>query len=96
VDAARIGQRIIGDTWLRDADDPGDINKTGYFGSERDGGFAQFTTMPSVNAIAIISTLTDAELATFSCSSSTAEGMLTRAGVTAADTVLVPGAAGRG
>ncbi len=94
VDAARIGQRIIGDTWLRDADDPGDINKTGYFGSERDGGFAQFTTMPSVNAIAIISTLTDAELATFSCSSSTAEGMLTRAGVTAADTVLVPGASG--
>ena len=94
VDAARIGQRIIGDTWLRDADDPGDINKTGYFGSERDGGFAQFTTMPSVNAIAITSTLTDAELATFSCSSSTAEGMLTRAGVTAADTVLVPGASG--
>ncbi|MFT7510163.1 MAG: NADPH:quinone reductase-like Zn-dependent oxidoreductase [Sulfitobacter sp.] len=94
VDARRTGQRIIGDTWLRDADDPSDINKTGYLGSERDGGFAQFTTMPSVNAIAITSTLSDAELATFSCSSSTAEGMLVRAGVTAADTVLVPGASG--
>jgi NADPH:quinone reductase-like Zn-dependent oxidoreductase len=40
------------------------------------------------------SPLSDAELATFSCSYSTAEGMLTRAGVTEADTVLVPGASG--
>ena len=94
VDAIRIGERIITDCWLRDPQDPSDINKTGYFGSERDGGFAQYTTMPAVNAIAVNSPLSDAELATFSCSYSTAEGMLTRAGVTAADTVLVPGASG--
>ena len=38
--------------------------------------------------------LTDAELATFSCSYTTAEGMLNRANVGAGDTVLVPGASG--
>jgi threonine dehydrogenase-like Zn-dependent dehydrogenase len=57
-------------------------DKTGYFGSERDGGFAEYTTMPAANALAVRSDLSDAELATFSCSYSTAEGMLTRAAVT--------------
>ncbi|MEM9319738.1 MAG: alcohol dehydrogenase family protein [Pseudomonadota bacterium] len=94
VDTARIGQRIISDNWLRDADDPDDLNKTGYFGSERDGGFAEFTTLPAGNAVPVASSLSDAELATFSCSYSTAEGMLTRAQVTHSDTVLVPGASG--
>lgn len=94
VDASRIGERIISDNWLRDPTDPTRMDKTGYFGSERDGGFAQFTTMPAQNAIAVKSDLTDAELATFSCSYSTAEGMLARANVTAKDTVLVPGASG--
>ena len=94
VDPARIGDRIITDNWLRDADDLSNKNKTGYFGSERDGGFAEFTTIPSRNAMAIQSDFSDAELATFSCSYSTAEGMLTRANVTKVDTVLVPGASG--
>lgn len=94
VDPARVGERVITDGWLRDRDDLENINKTGYFGSERDGGFAQFATTPSRNALVIQSDLTDAELATFSCSYSTAEGMLTRANVTDRDTVLVPGASG--
>ena len=94
VDPARIGQRVITDGWLRDATDLANLNKTGYFGSERDGGFAEYTTTPARNALAIQSDLSDAELATFSCSYSTAEGMLTRAGVTETDTVLVPGASG--
>ena len=94
VDASRIGERVITDGWLRDADDLDDINKTGYFGSERDGGFAEYTTTPSRNALAVQSDLSDAELATFSCSYSTAEGMLTRARLTASDTVVVPGASG--
>jgi NADPH:quinone reductase-like Zn-dependent oxidoreductase len=94
VDTARIGQRVITDNWLRDAADPLDKSKAGYFGSESDGGFAEFTVIPSVNAIAVQSSLSDAELATFSCSYSTAEGMLTRAGVTNLDTVLVTGASG--
>lgn len=94
VDPARIGERIISDTWLRDPDDPENITKTGYVGSERDGGFAEYTTLPAQNAVRVISDFSDAELATFSCSYSTAEGMLTRANVTHTDTVLVPGASG--
>ena len=87
-------ERVITDNWLRDPDDPDNKDKTGYFGSERDGGFAEYTTLPAQNAIAVNSGFTDAELATFSCSYSTAEGMLTRAHVTDRDTVLVPGASG--
>ena len=94
VDPARIGERVITDNWLRDPDDPDNKEKAGYFGSERDGGFAEYTTIPSRNAMAVHSLLSDAELATFSCSYSTAEGMLTRATVASDDTVLVPGASG--
>ena len=94
VDPARIGERVITDNWLRDPEDPLNKSKCGYLGSERDGGFAEYTTMPSQNALAVKSDLSDAELATFSCSYSTAEGMLTRAQVTETDTVLVPGASG--
>ena len=94
VDPARLGQRILSDCWLRDPDEPTNKNKTGYFGSERDGGFAQYTVMPDRNAIAVNSPLSDAELATFSRSYSTAEGMLGRAQVSDKDTVLIPGASG--
>lgn len=94
VDPSRIGERVITDGWLRDTADPDDMNKTGYFGSERDGGFAEYTTTPARNALAVTSDLSDAELATFSCSYSTAEGMLTRAQVGPDDTVLIPGASG--
>jgi len=71
-----------------------DKTKTGYFGSERDGGFAQYTVMPQRNALRVNCQLSDAELATFSCAYSTAEGMLTRAKAQQGDTVLVPGASG--
>jgi NADPH:quinone reductase-like Zn-dependent oxidoreductase len=70
------------------------MDKAGYFGSEIDGGFAEFTKTDVRNMAVVTSDLSDAELATFSCSYSTAEGMLSRANVTAADTVLVPGASG--
>lgn len=94
VDSARIGERVISDCWLRDPADLDDKTKTGYVGSERDGGFAQYCALPARNALKVDSPLSDAELATFSCSYSTGEGMLSRANVTAADTVLVPGASG--
>lgn len=94
VEEARIGQRVITDNWLRDPQEPENLAKAGYFGSERDGGFADYTTLPSINALAVTSDLEDAELATFSCSFSTAEGMLQRAGLNASDTVLIPGASG--
>ena len=94
VAASRVGERVITDNWLRDPEDPGNRDKTGYFGSERDGGFAEYTTIPSANALTVESGHSDAELATFSCSYSTAEGMLERAAVGRDDTVLVPGASG--
>lgn len=94
VNPSRIGERIITDGWLRDTKEPENMNKVGYFGSERDGGFAEYTTTPARNALAVTSDLSDAELATFSCSYSTAEGMLTRAQVGPDDTVLISGASG--
>jgi NADPH:quinone reductase-like Zn-dependent oxidoreductase len=94
VDPARIGARVISDTWLRDPDNLTNKDGTGYIGSERDGGFAEYCALPARNALIVSCDLSDAELATFSCSYSTAEGMLSRAGVTADDTVLIPGASG--
>jgi len=89
-----IGQRVLTDGWLRDWSEPMNMDKAGYFGSERDGGFAQFATADYRNVGAIDSSLTDAELATFSCSYTTAEGMLVRAEVGQGDHVLVTGASG--
>ena len=93
-DSALLGKRVMVDCWLRDWDDPMNKDKTGYFGSECDGGFAQFTVADHRNVGVIDSPLSDAELATFSCSSSTAEGMLSRANVGPGDTVLATGASG--
>ncbi len=94
VEAARIGARVITDNWIRDPGDRGNRNKVGYLGSERDGGFAEYTAVPSRNALTVRSEMTSPELATFSCSYSTALGMLQRAQVDASDTVLVTGASG--
>ncbi|QFT30344.1 D-arabitol-phosphate dehydrogenase [Labrenzia sp. THAF82] len=89
-----LGQRVLVDCWLRDWSDPKNRDKTGYFGSEIDGGYAQYTKVDAKNVVAINSSLSDAELATFSCSYTTAEGMLSRAAVGADDTVLIAGASG--
>jgi NADPH:quinone reductase-like Zn-dependent oxidoreductase len=94
VDEGLIGKRVMTDGWVRDPSDPTDMDKARYFGSEVDGGFAEYARTQA-NAIAVVnSSLSDAELATFQCSYTTAEGMLTRANVTASDTVLIPGASG--
>ncbi|MGD1926980.1 MAG: alcohol dehydrogenase family protein [Paracoccaceae bacterium] len=93
-DTALIGKRVMVEGWQRDWSDPTNLNKAGYFGSEFDGGFAQYTKTDQRNVAVIESDLTDAELATFSCSYTTAEGMLTRANVGGDDVVLVTGASG--
>ena len=93
-DPALIGRRVMVDVWLRDWDDPLNRNKAGYFGSECDGGFAEYTKVDARNVVPVDSGLGDAELATFACSYSTAEGMLNRANVGDSDTVLIPGASG--
>lgn len=94
VDPDLIGKRVLVDGWVRDWSDPDNKDRTGYFGSECDGGFAQYTRADARDVAVIDSPLTDAELATFQCSYTTAEGMLARAQVGAEDTVLIPGASG--
>lgn len=94
VDPAIIGKRVITDNWLRDWDNPMSPDSAGYFGSECNGGFAQYTTIDHRNAGIVECALSAAELATFSCSYTTAEGMLARANVTDQDTVLITGASG--
>lgn len=89
-----IGKRVLTDNWLRDWSDPLNKDKTGYFGSECDGGFAEYTKVDFRNVAAVDSEFSDAELATFSCSYSTAEGMLIRAGVGPQDRILITGASG--
>ena len=93
-DSSLIGKRVITDNWLRDWNNPLNKNTTGYFGSECFGGYAQYTTIDHRNVGVVNCDLTDAELATFSCSYTTAEGMLSRAEVSKGDTVLVSGASG--
>ncbi len=89
-----VGKRVIADNWLRDWDDPHNKEKTGYFGSECDGGYAEYTLIDHRNIGAIECDWTDAELATLSCSYTTAEGMLSRANVCSGDRVLITGASG--
>lgn len=86
VETARIGERVIVDPLLRDP--------AGYLGADCDGGFAQYVRVPSPNAHAVRSSLSDVELASFPCSYSTAENLLTRTRVVAGETVLVTGASG--
>ena len=93
-DQTLIGRRVIADCWLRDWSSPDAIDIPGYFGSECDGGFADYAVIDHRNVAAIDSSLSDAELATFSCSYTTAENLLNRAGVSASDTVLITGASG--
>lgn len=93
VDPARIGERVLIEPVIREvAGKP--LETPWYFGSECDGGFAQFTRVASRHAHAIRSDLSDVELASFPCSYSAAETMLTRAGLKSGETVLVTGASG--
>jgi NADPH:quinone reductase-like Zn-dependent oxidoreductase len=63
------------------------------FGSECDGGFAQYAVARACETYAVNSDWTDAELASIPCAYSTAEGMLHRANL-GAERVLITGASG--
>lgn len=93
VNSKRIGERVIIEPCLRAAKGQA-LNSPWYYGSECDGGFAQYTLVDSQHAYAVNSPLSDIELASFPCSYSTAENMLTRANVTSQNTVLISGASG--
>ena len=91
VDPARVGQRVLVQSVqpLRGAKPYSCIT----FGSECDGGFAQFATAKAEFAFAVESDWSDVELASIPCAYSTAENMLDRASV-GAERVLITGASG--
>ncbi len=93
-DASLLGKRVLVDPWLRDWSAPLDRGKCGYFGSECDGGFADYTVADGENVHVVNSDFSDAELATFATSYVTAEYMLNRADVGSSDRVLISSASG--
>ena len=93
IDRERIGERVIIEPCLREAHGRR-LSPPWYLGSECDGGFAEFVVVASGHAWKIDSGLTDEALASFPCSYSTAENLLTRAGVQKGERVLVTGASG--
>ena len=93
VDPGRIGERVLIEPSLTEAN--GDmLPAPWYFGSECDGGFAQFARVAARHAHPIESDLPDTALASFPCSYSTAENLLIRSRTAAGDVVLVTGASG--
>lgn len=91
---SRIGERVIVDPWLLPGGDWMDASRSRYFGSEVDGGFAEYAVMPSVNALRIDTELSAAELATFSCAYSTAENLVAKTTLRPGETVVINGASG--
>lgn len=89
----RLGERVMVNPTIYPDTDNALFDAT-YLGSEFDGGFAEYVCVPSANAHAVESGLSDAQLATFMTSYLTAEHMLNRAAVKAGETVLVTGASG--
>ncbi|WP_135454220.1 alcohol dehydrogenase family protein [Vibrio echinoideorum] len=93
VSTDRIGERVLIEPCLTEVYGR-DLPQPWYFGSECDGGFAEYTKVAAKHAYAVNSTMSDVDLASFPCSYSTAENMLTRANVTEGDRVLISGASG--
>lgn len=89
----RIGQRVLVRPIQGQAETDQGLSCI-TFGSELDGGFSQYTKVPSDEAFAVNCALTDVELASFPCAYSTAENMIDRVGVAEGDVVLITGASG--
>ena len=98
VSEGRIGKRVMVDFSIYNRDDDGvtdmDCADMDYIGHGRDGGFAEFTTVPADQAHDVDTDMTDIELATFCCAYMTGEHLLERASVHAGERLLVTGASG--
>jgi NADPH:quinone reductase-like Zn-dependent oxidoreductase len=94
VDAGRIGERVLVDTWIRDPQAPLDHARARYLGSELDGGYADYLVVPAVDAYATSSDLSAVELASFATAAGTASDMIERTAVGPGERVLVTGASG--
>jgi NADPH:quinone reductase-like Zn-dependent oxidoreductase len=92
VPPARVGERVLVDGWI--CDPANRLKDSIYIGSERDGGYAEYATVPSANAHRVAASLSDAELSTFPCAYTTAENMLQRSALDRGETLLVTGASG--
>lgn len=90
---SRIGERVLVRNMLRSYVDYRPY-ECWTFGSECNGGFAQFTVAPARETYKVDSDWSDEELAPIPCAFSTAELMLHRAGVQSGERVLVTGASG--
>ncbi|SLN72097.1 Crotonyl-CoA reductase [Roseovarius albus] len=94
IDTTRIGERVIVDPWLHGHGEWHLAENACYFGSECDGGFADYVAIRASNAIPIQSDLTYAELATFPTVLTTAEHLVWRANPQPGEWVVIAGASG--
>ncbi len=87
-----LGRRVLVRACMR----PGGFSSPEniWMGSDFDGAFAQFVTVPASEAFPVTCNWSDAELATLPCAYGTAENMIHRAGVRDGMRVLVAGASG--
>ena len=94
VDAGRVGERVLIDPWLHGHGDWHLPENTDYYGSECDGGFADYTKIRAENAIPVTSDLSDAELASFPTVLTTTEHLVWRTNLQPGEWVVISGALG--
>ena len=94
VDSSRVGERVMIDPWILGNGDWQNPENSSYFGSEIEGGFAEYTKVRASNAIPVNSELSDPELATFPCAYTTAENLIQRTSAGPGETVVITGASG--
>ncbi|MBB0232135.1 alcohol dehydrogenase catalytic domain-containing protein, partial [Streptomyces calidiresistens] len=83
-----VGRRVLVDPAIYDAGGP-DANPVGLMGSERDGGYAEYVTVPVERVHDVTeSPLTDDQLAALPIAYGTALGMIERGGVGEGETVV--------
>ena len=92
VDPALIGDRVLVRPCMRP--DGFDSMENLWMGSDFDGAFAEFVTVPATEVFSVACDWTDAELGSIPCAYGTAENMMHRALVSAGDDLLVTGASG--
>ena len=80
VDASRLGERVLIEPCLNEVAGKA-LPIPSYFGSECDGGFAEYTVVAARHPYHVDCSLSDVELSSFPCSSSTAVNLLTPAPV---------------
>ena len=91
VNSDRIGDRVLVRTMQQHPSKPFECIT---FGSEYNGGFAQYTCALSDEAYTVNTPWSDADLASIPCAYSTAENLLHRADLKSGERVLITGASG--